>query len=189
MKQAMSNEFVKRKLYLITLLPPAEIQADVKRFKEEIKEKFKAQHALKLPAHITLQRPFWVMDEQRDLLYRDLGNFVASRTPFTVQLKDFGCFTPRVIYVDVANPKPIIEFQQALQAALSDSVFLRSRERQIRPITPHMTVATRDLKKEVFPQAWDDFKTRHYSAQFSVDAVTLFQHDGKYWHSLAEFPF
>lgn len=185
----MSKVVQKPKLHLITINPPAEIQTRIRHFKEVMKADFKAKHALKLPAHITLQRPFWTSREKQDLLRQNLKDFSGDQSPFVVQLRDFGCFPSRVIYVNIANPKPLIALQQSLQSALSDSLFIRDRERQSSPIIPHITIATRDLKGELFPKAWSTFKDQSYSAHFHADAIILFQHDGKFWHPIEGFAF
>lgn len=177
------------KMHLITLIPSPKIGADVKALKEEIKMRFGAKHALKLPAHLTLQRPFWVPDKKIELLHESLHNAAEKAESFPVNLNGFDCFSPRVIFIKITHPEPIIELQGVLQSALPSAVFLREKERQTNPIHPHITLATRDLQHNIFPLAWRAFKTREYQASFPVNSFRLFQHDGKYWHKAGDFSF
>lgn len=176
-------------LHLITLIPPRSIHREIKTLKEEIKTRFGAKHALKLPAHLTLQPPFWVHKKKERLLQDYLEEFSEKQLAFSVTLDGFGCFAPRVIFVTIANPEPIVNLQQNLQDALPPSVFLRETDRQAQPINPHLTLATRDLQRNIFPQAWKTFKDRAYKAHFQGESLVLFQHDGKSWHAASKFYF
>lgn len=86
-------------LYLIALLPPKEILNEIRLLKEEIKAGFAVSHALKLPAHITLQRPFRVYEEKEKELVGNLSGFSGNHEAFLVELQGFGTFPPRVIFV------------------------------------------------------------------------------------------
>ena len=57
------------------------------------------------------------------------------------------------------------------------------------PYHPHMTVAFRDLKKELFTLAWDEFESKQYAPSFEVNTITLLKHDGKEWKQLKQFDF
>lgn len=169
-----------KSLYLIALLPPKEICEEIKAFKEEMKDRFNAKHALKLPAHITLQRPFWVEEHNENTLKENLETFVQTESPFSIDLNDFGCFTPRVIFVKISNHEPLIEMQTRLQKNLSLDIFQNQNNRQTK-IHPHITLASRDLQESVFPIAWNVFQNRKYAASFTIDNVVLFKHTGKIW--------
>ena len=47
-----------KNLYFIAIVPNLSVRGLIKALKEEMKERFNAKHALKSPAHITLQMPF-----------------------------------------------------------------------------------------------------------------------------------
>ena len=69
-----------KKLYFFALIPPKEVEGQIKRFKEEMKEKFAAKHALKLPAHITIQPPFRILEEKEKELLDALQNFAVGES-------------------------------------------------------------------------------------------------------------
>lgn len=175
-------------LYLIAILPPQEIRDDIKDLKEEIKSEFHVSHALKLPAHITLQRPFWVRSENEKVLISNLANFAASQSSFQIELNGFDTFSPRVVFVKISNHQQLIALQNELQKILTLDFFLSPVQKQ-KEIHPHITLATRDLKQEIFPEVWSHFKTRFYQKVFQVHSIVLFKHDGKRWHKWSEFFF
>ena len=57
-----------------------------------------------------------------------------------------------------------------------------------RQITPHVTVASRDLSEEKFAQAWIEFSQRELSGRFMAASAHLMEHRGK-WRTVREFPF
>lgn len=178
----------KRTLNLLTLLPPAAIQTDILQFKKDIERRFGAVHAQKLPAHITLQRPFWVEKNKAQSLKDALTQIAAPFPFFEVRLKDFGCFPPRVIYVHIDNDAAVRDLHAHLAENLSISLFHKPDEKQLQ-ITPHITLATRDLPEHSFEAAWKLFKDRKYTATFTAEAISLFQHDGKVWNLVETYAF
>lgn len=169
-----------KSLYLIALLPPKEICEEIKAFKEEMKDRFNAKHALKLPAHITLQRPFWIEPQNEKALKQNLHHFAKNQNPIKIKLNGFGNFPPRVIFVKIENHKEMIQMQSELQKTLPPYIFQNINQRQTK-IHPHITLATRDLQESVFPIAWNVFQNRKYAASFTIDNVVLFKHTGKIW--------
>lgn len=171
---------IEKHLYLLVFLPSEEVMEEILRFKEEIKTRFSVQHALNLPAHITLQSPFWMANENEKNLYRILNDFSKTQQSFPVCLNGFDHFSDRVIFVKISNHEPIICFHQELQHQLVPDLFLSSVQQQ-RKIHPHITLATRDLKKEIFPEVWREFQNRNYKNSFPTKGITLFKHNRKVW--------
>ncbi len=58
-----------------------------------------------------------------------------------------------------------------------------------RAFSPHMTVAFRDLTRQNFKAAWQEFQQRQLQFEFTATQLTLLIHDGKRWNVSAEFPF
>jgi hypothetical protein len=52
---------------------------------------------------------------------------------------------------------------------------------------PHMTIAYRDLRPNLFKQAWKEYETRKYVAEFDVNSFHLLQHDGKAWNIISSY--
>lgn len=171
-----------KRLYFIALIPPDDLEKQIREYKKEIKEKFDAKHALKLPAHITLQQPFWLPESRENELIKGLENLAGRQSSFPIVLEGFGCFSPRVIFVKVQEHEPVLALQKSLLEELGDIV--PSDKKSI--IHPHMTIASRDLKKEEFKAAWGEFKHRKFKAEFSARNIFLLKHNGKSWDILRE---
>jgi 2'-5' RNA ligase len=179
----MSNE-----LYLIALVPHEELRDDVKSLKLEMENRFNASHALKAPAHITLQMPFR-RDEAFEVTLTDgLKNFAAGQKPFDAALDGFDAFPPRVLFLNIENHKPIADLHAKLQDLLKGSLGLSEKEMMTR-FHPHMTIATRDLSKKMFHEAWPEFQDRDFHSGFIADRLHLLKHNGKNWELYREFLF
>jgi 2'-5' RNA ligase len=151
-------------------------------------ERFKAGHALKSPAHVTLQKPFKRRPEEEAGITDSLQVFARSEQPFTLVLDGFGCFAPRVIFVKVTDTVPVV----SLHARLKDMLVTRlhfSRDEIMKDVQPHITIATRDLTPAVFNEAWPEIKYREFCASFNVHSIFLLKHNGRNWDIFEEFPF
>ena len=175
-------------LYLVALLPPPPVRERVRELKEEMRHRFRAGHALKSPAHITLQMPFRLDSQDESHLISLLGRFASGQAPFPVDLDGFGCFPPRVLFLKIEDHKPLVALMEALQAVLAREPSLGIEGSGL-PFHPHMTIATRDLKEEAFYQAWAEFKDRPFEAAFEVRSLFLLQHNGQFWEIYREFKF
>ena len=170
-------------LYFVALVPPSAIEEEVLVMKMEIKKRFGAAHALKLPAHITLIPPIWLEREQE--FANVLQSVAEEQLVLPVKLKNFGHFGQRVIYINVEDHEPIQELHQLLSRSLAK--FLP--EGKNANLQPHITVATRDLTREKFQMAWEEFRNRFYHTEFGATALTLFKHNGKTWDIIKAFSF
>lgn len=176
------------KLYFIALIPHEMLREEIKQLKEEMKERFNAKHALKSPAHITLQMPFKWKEEEENRLISSLEKFATGQSSFTATLNGFGHFSNRVIYVNVEKPKPIISLHAQLKGILVNELSFQKHEITA-DIHPHMTIATRDLSKPAFREAWPEFQQREFQGSFLVKSLFLLKHNGKHWDVYREFPF
>lgn len=174
--------------YFIALLPPEAMREQVKKLKEEIKDKYQSKKALRLPAHITLQPPFKMEEEQLPHVIKVLEEFAGTQQDFKVELSGFGAFPPRVLFIEVANPDPVAHVYQALHEVMLQILPVEDKNKN-RKFHPHITVATRDLHQRQFRPAWEEFRERDFSASFTADSLTIFRHNGKTWSILREFPF
>ena len=66
-------------LYFLAVIPSEEINKRIKSLKLEIAEKYEAKHALKLPAHITLQIPFKIPETEEGKLIDSLKTLLKSK--------------------------------------------------------------------------------------------------------------
>jgi 2'-5' RNA ligase len=49
------------------------------------------------------------------------------------------------------------------------------------PFHPHVTLATRDLYKKAFQEAWEIFSKKKYEALWIVSGISLLRHNKKNW--------
>lgn len=173
-------------LCFIALVPPEPLKEKVRSLKEEIRRKYGAKRALRLPAHITLQPPFKIESPQLPLLHDTLRDFACCQHSFAIKLKGFGAFPPRVIYIEVANPAPLKNLQKELLELLKRDLLPDGDPREFRP---HITLATRDLPQNKFRHAWEEFRNREFYMTFKTKGIILFEHNGKTWDISSEFKF
>ena len=100
------SQQVQHPLFFIAILPDTEIQAEITAFKQTCADKFNARHAFKSPPHITLQMPFRWPLENVNTLENELADFAEHQIPFSIELKNFNCFAPRVLYVCLLYTSP-----------------------------------------------------------------------------------
>ncbi len=179
---------LQKNLYFIALIPNNELKDRIKELKEEMKERFNSKHALNSPAHITLQMPYRRSENEENNMIQFLEDFAKHQKPFHVDLKGFGCFTPRVLFVKVYCHAPIIQLHMTLKEVLKNQLDFKEKDITTN-IHPHMTTATRDLSKLEFHKAWPEFENRVFEASFEAKSLFLLKHNGKFWDINREFLF
>ena len=175
-------------LYFIALIPGGELRNRVLTVKERMKALYNAGHALKSPAHITLQMPFKRHSGDEPRMTEALRKFASEEKPFEVSLDGYGAFVPRVIYINIAEPGPVRELHTRLKAMLLSELGFTPSE-LMKDVQPHITVATRDLTKTAFSQAWPELRNEEFKAAFTAESIFLLKHNGKYWDIFREFNF
>jgi 2''-5'' RNA ligase len=162
-------------LYFIAIVAPENINRQVLKWKQYMLQQFNCRVALKSPAHITLAPPFSMLQEREQELIAVLQSFTFE--PFSIHLKNFNAFKPRVIYVHVEPNPPL----QALKTKLENALTCFPVKMDERPFHPHVSIANRDLEKEDFPAAWAYFKNIQYEAVFEAAHISLLRHNGTHW--------
>src|SRR5688572_20533485 len=94
-------------LYFIAIVAPDEINKQVLVWKKYMEQKYRCKVALKSPAHITLVPPFSMASDRENELAKHLKEFAHSAKSFSIGLKDFDNFKPRVIFLHV-EPGPTL---------------------------------------------------------------------------------
>jgi len=168
------------KMYFIAIVAPEEVNATVLKWKQLMKERFDCAVALRSPAHITLIPPFWLDENEEHELKNAIGNFSQSCAGFEVSLKNFAAFQPRVIYVDVLPNQQL----QSIHARLEEFLAAKRQfpiSKGERPLHPHVTIATRDLHKKAFQEAWEIFREKMYETSWIASGISILKHDQKKW--------
>lgn len=167
-------------MYYIAILAPEEINRQVLKWKFFFKEKFDCNAALKSPAHITLIPPFWMEQDAEHSLINTIDEFSQTSASVDIYLKDFGAFKPKVIFVEV------LENEKLKQLHYSFNEFVISKNKfpvknDDRPFHPHVTLATRDLYKKAFSEAWEKFSSMKFEAEWRINGISLLRHNKKNW--------
>jgi len=168
------------KMYFIALVTPEEINRKVLEWKNFMKEHYGCIVALRSPAHITLMAPFWMDDSLEQNVAAALTEFSKQKDPFQIQLKGFSAFKPRVIYVSVQPNEALQKVQADLQKSLTNQGSF-SINAEVRAFHPHVSIATRDLYKKAFHEAWTIFKGKKYEASWQANGISLLRHNEKNW--------
>ncbi|MEI9919284.1 MAG: 2'-5' RNA ligase family protein [Bacteroidota bacterium] len=170
-----------RSKYLIAILPPEPFASEIYKLKESFRDQYNTKGSLNSPAHITLHMPFEFDNEEKLLVaFKKI-----SIENFTIELKDFGCFEPRVIFVGVKENPALAACQLNVMDFCKRELNIFNAGYKDQPFHPHVTVAFRDLKRDSFKRAWDEFKSRSYNAVFECNRISLLKHDGRFWREFS----
>ena len=167
------------RMYFIAIVLPGELNKKVLKWKNFMHEKFGCNVGLKSPAHITLIPPFWMHEEREQRLTADIDAISSSTQTFTIATKNFSAFKPKTIYVDVVVNEKLRSLKAAIDKFFSEADYKIKIES--RPFHPHITIATRDLYKKDFYDAWTLFETKKFQAECEANALSLLRHNSKNW--------
>ena len=167
-------------MYFIAIVAPEEINQQVLKWKNLFKERYECSVALKSPAHITILPPFWMNVELENDLINSIRKFSITTNKFEITLQNFAAFKPKVIFVDVVKN----EILNGLYQSFAEFIFSQNKfhiKKEDRPFHPHVTLATRDLYKKAFHEAWEIFSEKKYEALWIVSGISLLRHNKKNW--------
>lgn len=174
--------------YFIAIIPPEPVFSEIEKVKVDISQKYNNKSSLRSPAHITLHMPFEMKEEKEGILIQKISafNFCAL---FSVELKNYSCFEPKVIFIDVVKNETLNLLQKELVFHVKSNLNIFNQYEDKRAYHPHITIAFRDLKKTDFYLANEEYKNKNFSAEFEVNSFFLLKHTGKVWLPLKEFSF
>jgi 2'-5' RNA ligase len=178
----------KESRFFIALVPPTPIFEEIMDLKHYFKENYNSKASLNSPPHITLHMPFLWKEEKEEELIHSLSNFAQQFKPCSITLQNFGAFPPRVIYLDVAENKPLNTMQNELLRFCKVKLNLFNANYKEYAYHPHITLAFRDLKKPMFFKAWEEFQNKSFTARFDVEQICLMKHNGKMWEIFRALP-
>jgi len=177
-----------QRLYFIAIIPHIELRDEIRAVKERLRDRYGAGHALKSPAHITLQKPFKRLPSGEKDICVALKEFSSRERPFTVELNGYGAFVPRVIFIKIVEPAPVKSLHRRLRDVLLTEMGFGPDE-VMNAVQPHITVATRDLARDAFSDAWQEMQDEEFVSSFEVWSIFLLRHNGRSWDLMEEFPF
>ena len=175
------------KQYFIAIVPPSPVYQHAQEFKNYFKDHFHSKASLNSPPHITLHMPFRWKERKEPELVESLQRFFINYDALVVTIKNFACFSPKVIFMDVEKSTALSELQSELFKFCKREFNLFNADYKDLPFHPHLTLAFRDLKKPAFIKAWEEFKDKKYQTEFQVTDIILLKHNSKVWEVFTRF--
>lgn len=173
------------KKYFIAIAIPMPLSGAIAAVKQDLFKQHHLKGALRSPSHITLHRPFEWKEEKEAALIEKLSSFKFNK-PFTVEVKDFAFFEPRVIYADVLPNETLSELHNKLTGFARRELKLFNEAEDERGFHPHITVAFRDLKKPLFYELQPVFARQKIEGKFNCAQICLLRLEEK-WEVYKEF--
>ena len=174
--------------YFIAIVPPEPVFSEVENLKQIVSIKYANKSALRSPAHITLHRPFEFKAEKENLLIETLQQFKFN-SEFEITLKNFSGFEPRVLFIDVIENNLLTELQKNLVQHVKINLNIFNQSNDTRGFHAHVTIAFRDLKKQLYYAAMEEYKQKTFEAKFNCKQFCLLKHTGKFWLVHEKFNF
>ena len=174
------------KKYFIAIVIPEPLCSQIEAIKQNLFTEHGLKGALRSPSHITLHRPFEWKEEKEQVLIEKISGF-KFESGFSVSLKDFASFEPRVIYVNVLKNEALEELHQKLKSFAQKELQLLNEINDLRGFHPHVTVAFRDLKKPKFYELQKLFESTQLQGDFNYTGFSLLKLE-KRWEEIKSFP-
>ncbi len=166
-------------MYYIAIVLPHHLNEKVLKSKQYMLEQYNCTVGLKSPAHITIIPPFWMEPEKENSLIDDIDLLSNPISAFCIQTANFSAFKPRTIFIAVKENEHLKNVKE-----IADAYFIHKDykiKEENRPFHPHITIATRDLFKKDFAEAWSYFENKEFLAQCQVEGLSLLRHNKKNW--------
>ena len=174
--------------YFIAIVPPEPTLSNLTSIKTELFENYGSKGALRSPAHITLHMPFGWDDEKEEKLTMNLQSFQFNQS-VEIELKNYSCFEPRVIFISVSENEQLNNLQKKLVQHCKKNLQLFNQADDMRGFYPHVTVAFRDLKKPTFYNIWEEYENKSFQAQFTCHHICLMKQINDKWEVYKKIEF
>ena len=97
-----------------------------------------------------------------------------------MRVKGVDTFGKRVIFLDIKAEQDLYTFQSDLKKFLKTQVHLPD-ELSDRNYHPHMTVAFKDLKRQIFEAVFQEVKEAKLESEFQISELTLLKRLNGKW--------
>lgn len=176
-------------MYFIALMLPKELNEKILCWKNFMHQQYKCQVGLKSPAHITLVPPFWMEEEKETELLQQVDEISKRLKLFTIKTKNFSAFKPRTIFIDVEKNEELNVAKKIIDDFFKFNTFCKIKIDE-RPFHPHITIATRDLFKKSFYEAWPIFEKEKFEEEWQANGLSVLRHNKKNWDVIhtSQFP-
>jgi 2'-5' RNA ligase len=167
-------------MYFIAIVLPEELNERILEYKKTMQEKFGCKVGLKSPAHITIVPPFWLEEEKEQQLLEDVRRISNDLVQFPVTTNNFSAFKPRTIFIDVIVDVQLAAVKESSDQFFKDNAFYKIKI-DTRPFHPHITIATRDLHKKAFHEAWPLFQHKEFKEEWIASGISVLRHNKRNW--------
>lgn len=174
--------------YFIAVVLPSPLGEQANELKCHFRDHYKSKASLNSPPHITLHMPFEWKAEKEDELIRELQGLSTKLNSIKIELENFGCFPPCVVYINVKRTKELEDLQLSVRQFCKRQLGLFNSDYKDLPFHPHITLAFRDLKKSEFLKGWEEFKDRTFEGSFIAHNIYLLKFLERKWNVLRELP-
>jgi 2'-5' RNA ligase len=175
-------------IYLLAILPPHELARDIHQIRLHCSEKFGVLKALRPPVHISMYRPFRLEEEFENNFILLIQSAIAEQEVFEQEIENFEAFNTHAIVLRALLNTGILNLYNTISTIMREKG-IDKHPTDIFPFHPHLTIAYRDIKPEVFPLIWEDYKNKKFNASFRADHLSLLKHDGNRWLEIKNYPF
>jgi 2'-5' RNA ligase len=173
--------------YMFAIMPPTELGMMINEIRQQFAIKYHCKAALKPPVHITVIPPFHTFPEREPEIIKEFSASASGIHPFDIELSGYGIFSRKgVVFMNVILSGELKGFQAIANQRFT--MILPGLNRDTgRPYHPHITIGYRDIPKELFRQAAEEYLDKSFEESFSCDRFFLWRHDGKAWQVHHEF--
>jgi len=175
-------------IYLLAILPPHELSLEIHQIRLLCSEKFGVLKALKPPVHISMYRPFRLDQDFEENFIGMIQSAIAEQEVFEQEIENFVAFDTHAIVLRALLNPGIMNLYSIISAIMIEKG-IDKHPADIFPFSPHLTIAYRDIKPEVFPLMWDEYNNTKFTASFKADHLSLLKHDGNQWLVIKNYPF
>ena len=168
-------------LKLIAILPPEPVFSEVRKEQEFIATTWGPEHALRTPPHITIIPPISVESNDIGLLYGMADMIAYSESPFKMQLRDYGSFKPKVIFINPIISNELNELYELWHQALLAKMPRVLDKYPERTYHPHITLAHKDVTREQYDKIWKYYTRKEYRVAFPVNNFCILEYKTKEW--------
>jgi 2'-5' RNA ligase len=176
------------RMYFIALVLPEELNIQVKAMKEYMREMYGCKVALRSPAHITLIPPFWMDESLQEMLSASLDEVAERFGDFSIEQNGFSCFSQKTIFIASAPNDSLSRLHKNVNDFFREQAAFPMKFDD-RPFHPHVTIATRDLTKKAYQEAWAHFKNKKFTKTWSCTGLSLLQLGDNGWRIIHNSPF
>lgn len=174
--------------YFLAIVPPEPILSEIQTIKEYISKHYNSHGALQSPAHITVHLPF-TWEEEKEAKLLDCLNGFSFENSINIKLNNFSSFEPRVIFINIEKNETLFLLQQKIVFHVKKNLNIFNQSDNLRGFHPHITIAFRDLKKQIFYKIWDDFKDKNFNSDFNCNEFALLKKGKLNWEIYRRFKF